>query len=204
MSVSQPTHSGGMPFRRKVSRRTTRTNSRCVAVCCLMLCGTDEAGCEWASTADPDPRSCCLRPIFRNSNIFMFPPVKLLGAPDVSRVVPNGASLRESPQGLDQGGSGGRPTVSLCVWNATPSGCWTPNRLSLRTTSQAVHRRRLRRTRDRRPKNEKEPRPPGGGHDQIGQRGQLPWIFIIKGTISKATMLMILISGLTAGPAVSL
>src|SRR5665647_3162896 len=31
-----------------------------------------------------------------------------------------------------------------------------------------------------------------------------PWNFIIKGTISNATMLMILISGLTAGPAVSL
>jgi hypothetical protein len=33
---------------------------------------------------------------------------------------------------------------------------------------------------------------------------QPPWIFIMSGTISKATMLMILISGLTAGPAVSL
>src|SRR5665647_2937385 len=31
-----------------------------------------------------------------------------------------------------------------------------------------------------------------------------PWNFIIKGTISNATMLMILIIGLTAGPAVSL
>lgn len=31
-----------------------------------------------------------------------------------------------------------------------------------------------------------------------------PWNFIIKGTISSATMLMILIKGLMAGPAVSL
>ena len=31
-----------------------------------------------------------------------------------------------------------------------------------------------------------------------------PWNFIISGTISSATMLMILISGLMAGPAVSL
>jgi hypothetical protein len=31
-----------------------------------------------------------------------------------------------------------------------------------------------------------------------------PWNFITSGTMSKATMLMILISGLTAGPAVSL
>ena len=33
---------------------------------------------------------------------------------------------------------------------------------------------------------------------------QPPWIFIITGTISSATMLMILIKGLIAGPAVSL
>ena len=33
---------------------------------------------------------------------------------------------------------------------------------------------------------------------------QPPWIFIITGTMSSATMLMILIKGLTAGPAVSL
>ena len=31
-----------------------------------------------------------------------------------------------------------------------------------------------------------------------------PWIFIMTGTISSATMLIILIRGLTAGPAVSL
>lgn len=31
-----------------------------------------------------------------------------------------------------------------------------------------------------------------------------PWNFIISGTISRATMLMILINGLMAGPAVSL
>ena len=38
----------------------------------------------------------------------------------------------------------------------------------------------------------------------VFERYQAPCIFIITGTISSATMLMILIKGLTAGPAVSL
>jgi DNA-binding GntR family transcriptional regulator len=40
--------------------------------------------------------------------------------------------------------------------------------------------------------------------DAIFVRDQPPWNFTTSGTISSATMLMILISGLMAGPAVSL
>ncbi len=48
----------------------------------------------------------------------------------------------------------------------------------------------------------RDPRRVGPG--RAGLTSQPPWNFITRGTISSATMLMILISGLTAGPAVSL
>ena len=44
----------------------------------------------------------------------------------------------------------------------------------------------------------------GRAFSQDVRLGQPPWNFTTSGTISSATILMILISGLTAGPAVSL
>ena len=50
----------------------------------------------------------------------------------------------------------------------------------------------------------KKPAEAGMGAKRHVMEAQPPWNFIISGTISSATMLMILISGLMAGPAVSL